>query len=166
MGTENAHSLASFPSGVVPLRDVAVHLHPRDNVAIAKADLQADTALAQEESVSPLVLRQPIPSGHNRPFTQLRGQVVSDLYKLALSDGQQRYLLYVADPEMATHWERQVATLIQATHAQPVRLTNEWLTKQAKTLRNTVRSGLGFLPEAVEPSVWVEGRWTGSGPAI
>jgi len=24
----------------------------------------------------------------NRPFTQLRGQVVSDLYKLALSDGQ------------------------------------------------------------------------------
>jgi altronate hydrolase len=48
----------------MPLRDVAVHLHPQDNVAIAKADLQANTALVQEPSVSPLLLRQPVPSGH------------------------------------------------------------------------------------------------------
>jgi len=46
---------------------------------------------------------RPIPSERNRPFTRLRGQVVSDLYRLALSDGEQRYLLYLADWEMAAH---------------------------------------------------------------
>jgi hypothetical protein len=102
---------------------------------------------------------RPIPSGHNRPFTQLRGQVVSDLYKLALSDGKQRYLLYITDPEMAAHWERQMGMLIQATRAQPVRLTNEWLVGQPRTLRNAVKSGLGFLPENVEPIIWVEASW-------
>jgi len=105
---------------------------------------------------------RPIHSGRNRPLTQLRGQVVSDFYKLALSDGQQRYLLYVADLEMAAHWERQMEMLMQATRTSPARLTSEWLAKQPKTLKSTVRSGLGFLPEQVEPNAWVEATWSGS----
>jgi len=105
---------------------------------------------------------RPIPSGRNRPFTQLRGQVVSDLYKLALSDGQQRYLLYVADPEMAAHWERQMEMLMQATRTSPVHLSSEWLAKQPKTLKSKVRSGLGFPPENIEPVVWVGSVWLGT----
>lgn len=90
---------------------------------------------------------RPVPSGRNRPFTQLRGQVVSDLYKLAVSDGLHRYLLYVADPQMAAHWERQMEALVRADRMSPMRLAREWLTQQAKTLKKTVRGGLGFFPE-------------------
>jgi hypothetical protein len=104
---------------------------------------------------------RPIPSGRNRPFTQLRGQLISDLYKLALSDGLRRYLLYVADQEMAAHCERHMEMLMQATRTSPVRLTCEWLAKQPETLKSMVRQGLGFLPEDTEPAVWIEASWAG-----
>jgi arabinonate dehydratase len=51
----------------VPLSDVAVHLHPQDDIAVAQVDLVPGAALA----VGPargfpdcLVVRQPVPSGH------------------------------------------------------------------------------------------------------
>ena len=91
---------------------------------------------------------------------------MSDLYKLALSDGQQRYLLYVADPKMAAHCERQMETIVQTTSDQPACLASRWLGKQPKTLKSTVRGGLGFLPESLEPIVWVEASWVGASLTI
>jgi len=55
------------PSGSVPLREVAVRLHPQDNVAIAKVNLQIGTMLilgAGEQPPIQVPVRQPIPSGH------------------------------------------------------------------------------------------------------
>jgi len=58
----------SSPSGAVPLREVAVRLHPQDDVAIAKIGLPVGTVLAMEaegDSDLPRIhLRQPVPSGH------------------------------------------------------------------------------------------------------
>ena len=54
-------------SDLVPLREVAVYLHARDNVAIAKTDLHAGTALLLEAGPqvgAQVVVRQLIPSGH------------------------------------------------------------------------------------------------------
>ena len=54
-------------SDLVPLQKVAVHLHARDNVAIAKTELHAGTALALEAGPQvgdQVVVRQLIPSGH------------------------------------------------------------------------------------------------------
>jgi altronate hydrolase len=52
---------------ILPLREAAVHLHPEDNVAIAKIDLQQGVSLTTERgSPSPaeVPVRQLIPSGH------------------------------------------------------------------------------------------------------
>jgi len=51
----------------VPLRNVAIHLHPSDNVAIAKCTLAADTLLVIDDAgASPTYLRvrQAIPGAH------------------------------------------------------------------------------------------------------
>jgi altronate hydrolase len=53
--------------GVVPLEEVAIRLHPRDEVAIAVKDLAAGTTLsmrAGSDGVGTVVLRQAVPSGH------------------------------------------------------------------------------------------------------
>ncbi len=85
MDSGNINRIASLPSGVVPLQEVALRLHPQDNVAIAKINLQVGTTL-RFHSGQALVLgtdshphtpipphsppptlvpvRQPIPSGH------------------------------------------------------------------------------------------------------
>jgi altronate hydrolase len=49
-------------SNVVPLQKVAVHLHPDDDVAIAKINLQTDITLEHAQDRIPV--RQPIPTGH------------------------------------------------------------------------------------------------------
>ena len=46
---------------IIPLREVAVHLHSQDNVAIAQVNLQADITLGH---ITQIPVRQPIPSGH------------------------------------------------------------------------------------------------------
>jgi altronate dehydratase len=46
----------------VPLRVVAVRLHPQDNVAVAKSDLQPSTVVALE--TGQVAVRETIPSGH------------------------------------------------------------------------------------------------------
>lgn len=57
-------------SGVVPLRDAAIRLHPQDTVAIAKVNLQIGTildltaSLQPEKESSQVRVRQFIPSGH------------------------------------------------------------------------------------------------------
>jgi len=56
------------PLGVVPLRDVALHLHPDDSVAIAKTHLQAGTRL-RLESGTEITAQQLIPSGHKIALT-------------------------------------------------------------------------------------------------
>jgi len=64
MNTGNSNR--AIPSGVVPLDKVAVRLHPQDDVAIAKVDLQAGTALVLEPeerahtSPSPYANRSPV----------------------------------------------------------------------------------------------------------
>jgi altronate hydrolase len=57
----------------VPLREVAVHLHPRDDVAIAKVDLRPGTALALEPTYSdkPMTVRQLIHSGQKIALRQI-----------------------------------------------------------------------------------------------
>jgi len=60
-------STVSSPSGVVPLREVAVRLHSQDNVAIAKINLPVGTLLALRTEEHPYLqvpVRQFIPSGH------------------------------------------------------------------------------------------------------
>jgi altronate hydrolase len=51
------------PAGDIAFHEVALHLHPSDDVAIAKVVLQAGTRL-QREGTAPVELRQFIPSGH------------------------------------------------------------------------------------------------------
>lgn len=90
-----------------------------------------------------------IPSGRNRHHTQLRGQVFSDLYKLALSDNQRGNMLYLADPLMAAHWKRYVAEFSTYSDDTEISLTPEWLRVQPVTLRRVIRSGLGSTPQDV-----------------
>jgi altronate hydrolase len=55
------------PPGAVPLQDVAVHLHPRDNVAIARTPLEVGSILLLEAEGRPpaqIPVRQFIPGGH------------------------------------------------------------------------------------------------------
>jgi altronate hydrolase len=61
------HFVEPAPSGVVPLPELAVHLHLQDNVAIAKVPLSAGTILVLEVEGRPAVhvtVRQFIPNGH------------------------------------------------------------------------------------------------------
>src|SRR5437868_11907787 len=53
-------------TGTVPLNDVAIRLHPLDDVAIAKIALQVGTTLLFQENDVPMrvTLRQFVPSGH------------------------------------------------------------------------------------------------------
>jgi len=67
MDTGNINPVASFPSGLVPLREVAVRLHPQDNVAIAKINLQVGTTLVLGTEAHPhtqVQIRQLISRGH------------------------------------------------------------------------------------------------------
>jgi altronate hydrolase len=55
------------PSGRMPLHELVVHLHPSDNVAIAKADLQPGTVLIWERTASRpvhILVRRSIPAAH------------------------------------------------------------------------------------------------------
>lgn len=62
------HSALPTPvSGPVPFESAAIHLHPHDNVAIARRSLRAGTILRLECAAHPpteLLVRQLIPGGH------------------------------------------------------------------------------------------------------
>ncbi len=62
----------------VPLQDVAVHIHPRDDVAIAKANLPPGLRLLLSPgSPAALTVRQAIPGGHKVALRRIAvGQVV------------------------------------------------------------------------------------------
>ena len=67
MERETAPPRTASPSHPLPLGEVAVHLHPQDQVAIAKTDLQAGTTLVVGGCLLPqhhVVVCQSIPSGH------------------------------------------------------------------------------------------------------
>jgi hypothetical protein len=58
---------------IVSLREVAVHLHPRDDVAIAKIDLQPGTTLKLIETTeTPVTVHQLIRSGQSLPAADCR----------------------------------------------------------------------------------------------
>ena len=61
-------SVPAAASGAIPLPEVAVHLHPQDDVAIAKVELQEGLTLRIPGARPPVsdrvVVRQSIPSGH------------------------------------------------------------------------------------------------------
>ncbi|MFC2031433.1 hypothetical protein ACFLWA_12000, partial [Chloroflexota bacterium] len=108
-----------------------------------------------------LKYHRPIPSGRNRPSTQLRGQIVSDLYKLALGDGKRKYLLYVADPKMAANWQRHARAMVSSSRPSTIQIDWNWLSQQPKTLQASVNAGIGFLPENVTCSVKTEASCDG-----
>lgn len=67
MSLENTPSCLSSLTGAVSLQSVAVHLHPRDDVAIAKVNLPEGAVLtcgSGEDTIDRVTVRQPIPSGH------------------------------------------------------------------------------------------------------
>ena len=67
MSTGKLEFVSISPAGVVPLDDVALRLHPQDDVAIAKMTLQVSTILAvpgSDGSQSQVPIRQLIPTGH------------------------------------------------------------------------------------------------------
>jgi altronate hydrolase len=67
METRDLNPVGSAPIGVAPLHQLAVRLHPNDNVAIAKQDLLPHTMLGLGSEKYPHTLvrvRQRIPSGH------------------------------------------------------------------------------------------------------
>ena len=66
----NINFLDMAPSGIVPLATVAIRLHPQDNVAIAKANLQTGTTLAMVDGVQ-VAVRQFIASGHKIALRQV-----------------------------------------------------------------------------------------------
>lgn len=57
----NVEFIASTPTGIVPFREVALHLHPSDDVAIAKVTLPSGTIL---DRTPPITIQRFIPSGH------------------------------------------------------------------------------------------------------
>jgi altronate hydrolase len=63
MSASNLSFMPASPTGVVPLADVAIRLHPQDDVAIAKIALQVGTIL-DTGSDQQVAVRQFIPSGH------------------------------------------------------------------------------------------------------
>jgi len=132
-------------SGIEPEQMILERSHPE------MQQKQIDLSVIRPEGIWDFELKyhRPIPSGHNRPRTQLRGQVFSDLYKLALSDNQRGYMLYLADPLMAAHWKRYVAEFSTYSGDTQISLTPEWLRMQPVTLRRVIQSGLGSTPQDV-----------------
>ncbi len=92
-----------------------------------------------------LKYHRPIPSGHTRPLTQLRGQLISDLFKLAMSDSQRGYLLYLADPQMAAHWENAMPPSTRGANV-PILLTPNWLQAQSSTIRTVIQKNIATVP--------------------
>jgi altronate hydrolase len=63
MSSTNVEFVGFAPSGVQRLEDVAIRLHPADDVAIARITIMAET-LIQVNGEAALTVRQLIPSGH------------------------------------------------------------------------------------------------------
>ena len=83
------------PARVIPLHELAVHLHPADNVAIAKAPLQPGTVLIREDTppeATRICVQQPVPTAHKIALEAIgEGQPVlryGYLIGLALKDIQ------------------------------------------------------------------------------
>ena len=86
-------SPAPVPAGGMPLHELVVHLHPSDNVAIAKARLQPGTILIWEPVASHpvhITVRQTVPPAHKIALHEIRrGQPVrryGQLIGVALRD--------------------------------------------------------------------------------
>lgn len=79
MSTGNINFVEAAPAGVIPLAEVAIRLHPNDNVAIAKVNLQPGTVLevgppAQSDQVR---VQRFIASGHKIALAEIgMGEVV------------------------------------------------------------------------------------------
>jgi altronate hydrolase len=63
MNVDNLLLVETPSSNPVPLAQVALHLHPDDNIAVAKTHIQASTIL-ELASGEKITIRQLIPSGH------------------------------------------------------------------------------------------------------
>lgn len=76
MFPESVNVRTPSPSGPVPLREVAVHLHPQDNVAIVKDSLEAGTVLSLESGPhagTQVPVPHSIPSGHKVALKEIVG---------------------------------------------------------------------------------------------
>jgi altronate hydrolase len=123
MSSADSSSTQAPHGSAISLPEVALRLHDRDPVAIAKADLAAGTTLALESGAQPanhIRVRQPIPAGHKvalraiAPGQRVRryGQVIGHA-RLAIQAGEHVHThnLGVGDLERepATDQARQAA---------------------------------------------------------
>ena len=134
-------------SGVSPDQMILERPHPHP----AMQQKEIDLSVIQPDGIWDFEIKyhRPIPSGRNRPRTQLRGQLVSDFYKLAMSDSTHSYVLYIADPKMAAHWETAMPELRSQGQNPPPSLTSGWLAAQPITLRNEINRNIGTIPEGL-----------------
>ena len=132
-------------SGISPEQMILERPHP------AMQRKEIDLSVIQPDGIWDFEIKyhRPIPSGRNRPRTQLRGQLVSDFYRLAMSDNVHGYVLYVADSKMAAHWETAMPELRGQGRNPPMPLTSEWLDTQPLTLRNVVSRNIGSIPQGL-----------------
>jgi flagella basal body P-ring formation protein FlgA len=79
MTHQNIDLLEPTGPGQVPLQEVAIRLHPQDQVAIAKENLQPGTILtpAEDDPFPEISVRGFIPSGHKIALSEISpGQTV------------------------------------------------------------------------------------------
>jgi altronate hydrolase len=85
MPSGNINFVESAPSGVLPLAEVAIRLHPQDSVAIAKTNLQPGTILdLGEASPQQVRVRRFIPSGHKVALEDIAAGAVVRRYGQAI----------------------------------------------------------------------------------
>ena len=70
MPSTDSDSKHHLPSDRVPFQKVALQLHPDDNVAIAKINLQSGMALIMESGTD-CPIRNPVPAGHKIALVQI-----------------------------------------------------------------------------------------------
>ena len=150
--------LELLAAGLQPEQMVLERPHPHPLLRGKEIDLSVIIPPSWDLEVK---YHRPNPGGRNLPLAQLRGAIMADLYKLALSDAQRRHLLYIAESAVAPHMLRNLDWLLDAGPASPLRVADELLAAQNATLRGTVTARLGFEPHGARFEAWTVTAWTG-----
>lgn len=150
--------LELFDAGVT--RDEVVLERPHPDARLKRKEI--DLSLLGMRSVDLEVkYHRPIPSGQNSPLTQLRGQLIGDWYKLALSNARERYSLYAAALQIAEHMQKHLFEALEATADRPFAPEDNWLERSERTEQDTIKGAVGFLPRGVPLRVHCVAAWQG-----
>ncbi len=130
-------------AGYVP-RDILLEVpHPSINGA------EIDTVIAsggQPKTALEFKYSRTIPSGKNKPRTQVAGAVLADIFRLARiprSWASHKYMVYLTDSEMAAYFQNpsnRLDRLFEASIGQEIRLGAEFIAPLAATLRGEVEN--------------------------